>query len=168
MESVQPMTTATKLAVSLTRQELRVVQGSATLAQFPVSTSRYGPGEGAGSYCTPRGSHLIRACIGADLPLGAVFKARRPTGEVWSPALHREFPHRDWILTRILWLSGLERGRNRLGAVDSMARYIYLHGTPDTEPMGVPFSHGCIRLRNTDMRELFGLVVPGTRVDIGD
>lgn len=69
--------------------------------------------------------------------------------------LHEQFPGRDWILTRILWLSGCERGRNRLGNVDSFRRYIYLHGTPDSEPMGVPRSHGCIRLRNADLLDLF-------------
>jgi len=155
-----------ELVISLTRQCLRVQRDGRVEREFRVSTSRYGPGEQAGSLCTPRGLHVIRAKIGAGLPLGAVLRGRRPTGEVLTPALHRAEPARDWILSRILWLSGLERGRNRLGDVDSMRRFIYIHGTPDQEPMGVPFSHGCIRMRNSEMAELFDAVVPGTRVNI--
>ena len=108
----------------------------------------------------------IRAKIGAELPCGAVLRGRRPTGEVWSPALASSYPHRDWILSRILWLSGCEPGRNRLGMVDSMRRLIYIHGTPDTEPMGVPFSHGCIRMRNDDVIRLFDMVAAGTEIEI--
>lgn len=155
-----------ELVVSLTRQTLELRRDGRVERQFPVSTSRYGPGEQRGSLCTPRGRHVIRAKIGAGLPAGAVLRGRRPTGEVFSPALHRVAPGRDWILSRILWLSGLEPGRNRLGNVDSMRRYIYIHGTPDHEPVGVPFSHGCIRMRNADVIALFAAVVPGTRVDI--
>jgi len=102
------------------------------------------------------------------LPLAAVLRGRRWTGEVWSAQLHQQFPDRDWILTRILWLSGLEPGRNRLGEVDSFRRYIYLHGTPDTEPMGTPLSHGCVRLRNTDMLALFERVPVHCRVRIDE
>lgn len=119
-----------------------------------------------GSHCTPRGRHIVRARIGAGAPLGAAFRGRRPTGEVWTPELAATHPARDWILTRILWLSGTEPGRNRLGEVDSMRRYIYIHGTPDTEPMGVPLSIGCVRMRNRDVAELFDLVPAGTKVDI--
>jgi hypothetical protein len=157
-----------QVVVSLTRQWLVLDRGGTVLAGFPVSTSRYGPGERQGSLCTPRGWHVVRARIGAGQPEGAVFQARRPTGEVWSDALDRRFPGRDWILTRILWLSGCEPGRNRLRDVDSMARYIYIHGTPPTEPMGVPRSHGCIRMRNADVVRLFDLVPAGTPVLIGD
>ncbi|MCP3749204.1 L,D-transpeptidase [Pseudomonas sp. SBB6] len=126
--------------------------------RLEVSTARNGAGELKGSGCTPRGRHQVRAKIGAGLPQGAVLRGRRWTGEIWSPALHEHFPGRDWILTRILWLSGCEPGVNRLGPVDTFHRYIYLHGTPDSEPMGVPLSHGCVRLRNADLLNLFDQV----------
>lgn len=158
--------TSAELVISLTRQTLQLLRAGRVEREFLVSTSRYGPGERRGSLCTPRGLHVIRARIGQDLPAGAVLRGRRPTGQVFSPALHRAEPGRDWILSRILWLSGLERGRNRLGDVDTMRRYIYIHGTPDHEPMGVPFSHGCIRMRNADVCWLFDAVAPGTRVNL--
>lgn len=104
--------------------------------------------------------------IGGGLPSGAVLRGRRPTGETWSAELAARYPNRDWILSRILWLSGCVPGYNRLGAVDSMRRFIYIHGTPDCEPMGVPFSHGCIRMRNDDVIRLFSMVRPGTEVDV--
>ena len=154
------------LRVSLTDQRLDVLEDGVSCAQFPVSTSRYGPDERDGSNGTPRGRHYVRAKIGAGLPAGAVLRGRRPTGEVWSAALAAQYPDRDWILTRILWLCGREPGRNRLNGVDSMRRYIYIHGTPDTEPMGVPFSHGCIRMRNDDVIRLFELVDAGAQIDI--
>ena len=138
----------------------------ACIRRYSVSTARNGAGEASGSFCTPRGRHIIRARIGAGAPIGAAFRGRRPTGEVWTPELAAANPGRDWILTRILWLSGTEPGFNRLGEVDSMRRYIYIHGTPDTEPMGVPLSIGCVRLRNRDVAELFELVPAGTAVDI--
>lgn len=138
----------------------------ACIRRYRVSTARNGAGEASGSFCTPRGRHIIRARIGAGAPIGAAFRGRRPTGEVWTPELAAANPGRDWILTRILWLSGTEPGFNRLGEVDSMRRYIYIHGTPDTEPMGVPLSIGCVRMRNRDVVELFELVPAGTAVDI--
>ena len=138
----------------------------ACIRRYVVSTARNGAGEASGSFCTPRGRHIIRARIGAGAPIGAAFRGRRPTGEVWTPELAAANPGRDWILTRILWLSGTEPGFNRLGEVDSMRRYIYIHGTPDTEPMGVPLSIGCVRMRNRDVAELFELVPAGTAVDI--
>jgi L,D-transpeptidase YbiS len=147
--------------------ELRDDQGN-LLRRYAVSTAANGPGEQRGSNCTPRGRHLIRAKIGAGSPAGAVFVARRPTGEIHTPELAAAFPERDWILTRILWLSGCEPGANRLGEVDTMRRYIYIHGCPDNEPMGVPRSHGCIRMRNADIIALFDMVSPGTPVDICD
>ena len=125
---------------------------------YEVSTSRHGLGEVNGSYCTPRGRHIVRAMIGAGQPLNAVFVRRRPTGEVWTPALHARYPGRDWILTRILWLSGCEPGFNRLGDVDTMRRYIYIHGSPEVAEMGKPGSIGCIRMRNRDILELFDRV----------
>lgn len=133
---------------------------------YRVSTALNGSGEIEGSGCTPRGRHVVRARIGAGAPPGAVFRGRRPTGEVWTPELAARFPGRDWILSRILWLSGCEPGRNRLGKVDTMRRFIYIHGTPDDQPMGVPLSHGCIRMRNRDVIELFERVPVGTIVDI--
>jgi lipoprotein-anchoring transpeptidase ErfK/SrfK len=133
---------------------------------YLVSTSKKGPGEKNGSLCTPRGRHIVRAKIGAGQPLNAVFVRRRPTGEVWTPELHEEHAGRDWILTRILWLSGCEPGRNRLGEVDTMRRYIYIHGSPDTAEMGKPGSIGCIRMRNRDIVELFDRVPPYTPVQI--
>ncbi len=154
------------LQVDLRRQRLAVVDAGRPVRAFSVSTSRYGPGEAADSCATPRGRHVIRALLGHGRPTGACFVARRWTGEVWSPELARIWPDRDWILSRILWLSGCERGRNRLGPVDTMRRYIYIHGTPDIEPMGVPFSHGCVRMRNTDVIELFDMVAPGMLVEL--
>lgn len=136
------------------------------LRRYPVSAAMRGSGEEAGSYCTPRGRHVIRAKIGAGQPENTVFVRRRPTGEIYSPKLGAQFPERDWILTRILWLSGCERGYNRLGSCDTMRRYIYIHGTPDSEPMGIPASHGCIRMRNADIMELFDLVPAGVVVTL--
>ncbi|MDF2180834.1 L,D-transpeptidase [Neptuniibacter sp. CAU 1671] len=155
-----------RLEISIADQSLTLFEGPDTLAQYKVSTALNGPGEQNNSGCTPRGAHYIRAKIGAGLPVNSVFVARRPTGEIFSPQLAEQFPHRDWILTRILWLCGREPGRNRLGGVDSMRRYIYIHGTPDSEPMGVPRSHGCIRMRNQDILELFDKIAVGTAVDI--
>ena len=136
------------------------------LMQTQVSTARNGVGEEAGSEKTPRGAHYIRAKIGAGLPPNSVLISRRPTNEIYSPQLRSAFPNRDWILTRILWLCGLERGKNRLGKVDTMQRYIYINGCPDENPMGVPNSRGCVKMRNRELIELFDRVVPGTRVII--
>lgn len=135
-------------------------------ARYPVSTAANGAGCLKNSGCTPLGHHIVRAKIGAGMPLNTVFVGRRPTGEILTPDLAAQFPERDWILTRILWLSGTEIGNNRLGDVDTMQRYIYIHGTPDTEPMGQPRSHGCVRMRNQDVLELFDLVDVGTPVVI--
>ncbi len=138
----------------------------ACMRRYPVSTAKNGPGEQKGSYRTPRGRHIVRAKIGGREAENTVFVRRRPTGEIWSPDLAATFPDRDWILTRILWLSGCEPGFNRLGEVDTMRRYIYLHGTPDSVPMGEPGSIGCVRMRNTDIIELYELVPPYTAVEI--
>jgi L,D-transpeptidase YbiS len=154
------------LRVALAAQTLTVMRGAALVKTYAVSTSKHGAGETQGSFQTPRGRHIVRAKIGAGAPLNAVFRGRRPTGEIYSAELARTNPGRDWILTRILWLSGTEIGRNRLGRVDTMRRYIYIHGTPDTEPLGVPGSIGCIRMANADLVELFELVPYGAIVDI--
>lgn len=134
--------------------------------QTRIATAKKGVGEVRGSEQTPRGWHVIRAKIGAGLPADTVFVGRRPTGEIYSPQLRALHPQRDWILTRILWLSGLEPGKNRLGKVDTMRRYIYIHGCPDEDPMGVPSSHGCVKMRNAEIIELFEQVEAGTRVHI--
>ena len=156
-----------RIEIDLTSQWLSLFgDDGACIRRYRVSTALNGAGEQNDSGCTPRGRHVVRARIGGNAPPGAVFSGRRATGEVWSRELARQQPERDWILSRILWLSGCERGRNRLGSVDSMRRYIYIHGTPDTEPMGVARSHGCIRMRNRDVIELFELVDVQTEVEI--
>lgn len=156
------------LHISLADQRLYGFAQGELRVRLAVSTARNGAGERNGSSCTPRGLHQVRAKIGAGLPQGAVLSSRRWTGEVWSEALHARFPGRDWILSRILWLSGCEPGFNRLGQVDTFRRYIYLHGTPDTEPMGVPLSHGCIRMRNSDLVPLFDRIQVHCRVRIDE
>ena len=155
-----------KIEIDSGKQELTVLEGGRPVKRYTVSTAKNGLGEKNGSFCTPRGRHIVRAKIGAGQPLGAVFVRRRPTGEVWTPELHTQYPGRDWILTRILWLSGCERGKNRMGDVDTMRRYIYIHGTPDTAELGKPGSIGCVRMRNRDVAELFDLVPPYTEVVI--
>ena len=158
-----------QIEISIPKQNLTVLnEASMLLAQYPVSTSLKGVGQEKGSYQTPRGLHVIRAKIGDGQPVNTVFVGRRPSGEIWTPELGVQQPDRDWILTRILWLSGREVGVNRLGNVDSMQRYIYIHGTPECEPMGEPCSHGCIRMRNHDVLELFELVPIHTPVLITD
>lgn len=156
-----------KLLVSVARQRLTLfADNGEVLREYPVSTAGAGVGEISGSFQTPRGQHLIRAKIGAGQPANTVFVRRRPTGEIWTPELAEQFPGRDWILTRILWLSGCEAGRNRHGCVDTMRRYIYIHGTPDVTDMTTPGSHGCVRMRNADLIELFDLVPCYTPVEI--
>ncbi len=156
--------TEPRLRVSIGRQRLELFDGVRFVRSYPVSSASNGPGELHGSGCTPRGQHVIRACIGAGQPADVVFVGRRATGEIFRPELRAQFPDRDWILTRILWLSGCEPGRNRFGDVDTMRRYIYIHGAPDDVPMGVPGSHGCVRMRNADVISLFDQVAPGTPV----
>ncbi|MEZ5540557.1 MAG: L,D-transpeptidase [Pseudomonadota bacterium] len=152
------------IRVSIEEQRLQLLQDGAVVMDVAVSTAANGPGEIRHSECTPRGWHVIRAKIGAGCAPDTVFVGRRPTGEIYSPALKAAHPGRDWMLTRILWLSGLEPGRNRLGNVDSMRRYIYIHGCPDEDTMGVPSSHGCVKMRNSAVIELFERVAAGTRV----
>jgi lipoprotein-anchoring transpeptidase ErfK/SrfK len=154
------------IRISIDEQRLQLEQGGRILMDVAVATAANGPGELQHSECTPRGWHVVRAKIGAGCAPDTVFVGRRPTGEIYTPALKAAEPGRDWMLTRILWLSGLERGRNRLGNVDSMRRYIYIHGCPDTDEMGVPSSHGCVKMRNDQVIELFDHVPVGTRVQI--
>lgn len=150
-----------RLEISLADQRLDLFNNNRCVRSWSVSTASNGAGETFGSEKTPRGWHRIRIMIGTGCPEGAVFVGRRPTGEVWTPELGKEHPQRDWILTRILWLTGTEPGMNRFGAVDTLRRYIYIHGCPDTEPLGVPGSHGCIRMSNSDVIDLFDAVTPG-------
>lgn len=158
---------AADIEISLSRQELILHTGSAP-RRYPVSTAVRGAGELQHSLCTPRGLHRIRIRIGAGCAANTVFVGRRPTGEICTRALFDANPGRDWILTRILWLSGLETGRNRGGDRDTLRRYIYLHGSPDWVEMGRPGSQGCVRMRNADIIELFDLVEAGMRVNIDE
>ena len=156
-----------RIAIDLDTQQLALFDDADVLIRrYLVSTALNGPGELNGSGCTPRGRHVVRARIGPGHDPRAIFDGRRPTGNIWTPALTEEMPDKDWILGRILWLSGCEPGRNRLGTVDSMRRYIYIHGTPDDQPMGVARSHGCVRMRPEEVVELFDLVPAGTPVEI--
>jgi L,D-transpeptidase YbiS len=156
-----------QINISITTQTLTVLDSDGELlAQFPVSTAANGVGCEKDSGCTPLGSHVIRAKVGAGAAPNTVFVGRRDTGEICTPELMAEYPNRDWILTRILWLSGKEVGKNRLGNVDTMQRYIYIHGTPDTTNMNAVGSHGCVRMRNADIIALFDMVPVGTTVEI--
>ncbi|MBX3616768.1 L,D-transpeptidase [Nitrosomonas sp.] len=156
-----------KIKIDITAQELELFDAQErVIRRYRISSAKNGTGQENGSFRTPLGKHIIRAKIGDGQPLNTVFIRRRPTGEVYSPQLAEQFPKRDWILTRILWLSGCEPGFNRLGSVDTMRRYIYIHGTPDSVEMGQPGSIGCIRMRNNDLVELFDFVSAGTAVEI--
>jgi hypothetical protein len=152
--------------IDLAAQRLSLLEGDSIRSQWPVSTALNGPGELYDSGCTPRGEHRVRIKIGEGCPDNTVFVGRRPTGEIYSPSLAAREPRRDWILTRIIWLSGCQVGVNRGGRYDTLRRYIYIHGCPESEPMGVPASHGCIRMRNRDVIELFERIAVGTRVTI--
>lgn len=156
-----------RIEISIQQQALTLFDDfGGVKAKYSISTAANGIGCEKDSGCTPLGEHIVRAKIGAGAQANAVFVGRRPTGEICTPELMETFPTRDWILTRILWLSGKEVGKNRLGNVDTMQRYIYIHGTPDTTDMDKIGSHGCIRMRNGDVIELFDLVAVGTPVYI--
>lgn len=158
-----------RIRIGLASQSLELYGDDGVLVRrYRVSTASQGAGERNGSNQTPRGRHVVRAKIGAGAPLNTVFRGRRPTGELYSAELGRQHPNRDWILTRILWLSGCEPGFNRLGDVDTMRRFIYIHGSPDSAPMGTPGSIGCVRMHNADLVDLFDRVPVGTRVDIDE
>jgi len=156
-----------KIDIKISTQTLDLIDNQGELiSSYSISTALKGSGQMTGSYCTPLGQHIIRAKIGAGLSENTVFVGRRPTGEIYTPELSAQFPNRDWILTRILWLSGREVGFNRLGDVDTMRRYIYIHGSPDSVHMGQPGSIGCIRMHNADIVELFDWIPVGTPVNI--
>lgn len=156
------------LDIRISTQRLLVLKDGNLEKCYSVSTSALGAGETFGSFKTPRGLHEVRARIGDKLPVNSVFESRRPTGGIYSPEMAAQFPDRDWILSRILWLSGLEPGKNRMGNCDSMRRYIYIHGTNDEDSIGKPASRGCIRMKNHDIIDLFDWVLPGTRVKISE
>lgn len=160
----------TRLLINIVQQTLIVYQHDIEISSYDVSTAKNGIGSQQNSGCTPLGAHIIAEKIGGSQPINAVFLGRVPTGEIYSAALSAQYPERDWILSRILWLAGLEEGSNKgsneQGGCDTYQRYIYIHGTPDNEPMGVPSSHGCIRMRNQDIIELFEHVKEGTAVHI--
>lgn len=155
-----------RLRVDLGAQTLALIEDGRVVRSFPVSTAAKGAGEREGSEQTPRGRHAVREKIGAGAPPGTVFAGRRATGEICTPGRFEAEPERDWITTRILWLDGLEEGRNRGGDRDSHARTIYIHGTPDESRLGRPASHGCIRMRDSDVAWLFDRVEVGTLVEI--
>ena len=156
-----------RIVISIPSQELDLWAGNQNIIRkYQISSAVNGVGQEYGSFCTPLGKHIIRAKIGTSQPINTVFIRRRPTGEIYTPELGARYPGRDWILTRILWLSGCEPGFNRMGKVDTMRRYIYIHGSPDSAEMGKPGSIGCIRMHNRDLLELFDLVNAGTEVDI--
>jgi lipoprotein-anchoring transpeptidase ErfK/SrfK len=150
-----------RLHLDVARQELSGFAGSRELLRYPVSTAKLGLGCGEGSFQTPHGAHRVRLKIGAACPPGAIFRGRRWTGEVLDESLRRRFPNMDWVLTRILWLQGLERGVNRGGGVDTLRRFVYIHGTHEEDLVGRPVSYGCVRMRNTDIAVLFDRVTAG-------
>lgn len=155
-----------RLRIELSHQRLICLEAGQSRALYPVSTSRWGVGERRDSGCTPRGLHRVRLKIGAGCPENSVFVARRPTGEIYSDQLAEAQPDRDWILTRILWLSGCEPGINLGGEVDTLRRFIYIHGTPEETLLGIPVSHGCVRMRNRDIIRLFDWARNGMPVEI--
>jgi len=150
------------------RQKVKQLIREQVIKSYPISTALKGIGQNKNSFQTPIGTHYIRAKIGKDLPALSIFEARRPTGRIWNKEDAESHPNHDWILSRILWLSGKELGVNRLGTIDTMQRYIYIHGTPDESQLGKPLSHGCIRMSNNDVIELFNLIPIGTIVNINE
>ena len=158
--------TSTEIKINISSQQLQLFELNNLVFETSISSAKNGVGELNGSECTPRGEHIIRAKIGSNSPENTIFVGRRETNEIYTPELRQQNPHRDWILTRIMWLSGLEMNKNRLGSVDTMRRYIYIHGCPDEDLMGIPSSHGCIKMHNNDVIELFNVVETGTLVTI--
>ncbi len=156
-----------KIVIDISQQQMTLLDVAGQIVRhYLISSAKNGTGQERGSYRTPLGKHIIRARIGQGASVNTVFIRRRPTGEIYTPELAASYPNRDWILTRILWLSGCEPGFNRLGSVDTMRRYIYIHGSPDSAEMGKPGSIGCIRMHNHDLLDLFERVSAGTQVEI--
>jgi L,D-transpeptidase YbiS len=157
-----------RIEVKIDKQSMQVFDGEVRLRTYLISTAKNGAGELKGSEKTPRGQHIVRAKIGQGCEPNTVFIGRRPTGEIYKPGMRALYPERDWILTRIFWLSGLEKGKNRLGEVDTMRRYIYIHGSPEEVEMGKPGSRGCIRMKNEELIDLYNLIPVGTPVFISE
>ena len=157
-----------QIQISIAEQTLKVFDNEKLIKQYSISTAKNGAGEKMDSECTPRGQHIISEKIGEACEPNTVFVGRIPTGETYEAALRALYPERDWILTRILWLSGTEEGINKGGNVDSHDRYIYIHGSPDDVAMGEPGSRGCVRMRNQDILELFDMVETGLKVIINE
>lgn len=164
MANINQQKNEPRIDIDVTKQQLTLLQFDTVIASYDISTAKNGIGQQNGSECTPMGWHIIRAKIGSDAKENTVFIGRRDTGEVFSDTLRQQQPDRDWILTRILWLSGIESGKNRGGEVDTMRRYIYIHGCPDSDSFSMPSSHGCVKMRNKDIIQLFNNVNAGTRV----
>jgi hypothetical protein len=153
-----------EIIVSISSQTVQCLEMGVLLQTYAASTAKNGVGELINSECTPRGQHCVHKIIGREQSENSVFVAREWTGEIYTEELAHRFPERDWILTRIVWLSGLVPGQNQGGDVDTKKRFIYIHGTPDTTPMGQPGSHGCIRMRNQDVVALADWVQVGTPI----
>jgi len=164
MSHIKHNKTEKSIDIDIAKQELRLFLGDSLLSSYSISTAKNGVGQKMGSECTPMGQHIIRAKIGEEAAENAVFVGRRETGEIFSEELRKKNPDRDWILTRILWLSGIEKGKNRAGEVDTMRRYIYIHGCPDSDSFSEPSSHGCVKMRNKDIIELYENVEAGIHV----
>ena len=157
------------LKISVKEQKLHVYRDdNERVKSFVISTALKGVGQNKGSFCTPLGQHIVRAKVGDGAPIFSEFVARRLTGKIWRPTISVSDSKEDWILTRILWLSGLEVGFNRLGNQDTMQRFIYIHGTNDLDNLGKPSSHGCIRMDNYDIIDLFDQIKVGDHVLISE
>ncbi len=156
------------IVVDISRQLLSLYQDDKCLHSWPVSTSARGSGNRMDSLQTPLGAHRIAEKIGADSPANTIFKGRQDCGELANITQRPEPTGEDLITSRILWLKGIEPGKNLDGDVDSQQRYIYIHGTAEEGLIGQAVSHGCIRMRNADVIELFALVDPETLVYITD
>lgn len=167
-ERVSRQSDVMEIVVRVSEQRLDLLTDDGQrVGSYPISTSKYGVGNQAGSERTPLGRHCVCAKVGEGAPVGAVFKARVATGEVIAPSSPKTHG-RDLITSRILWLEGMEEGVNRGPGIDSRARYIYIHGTPEEHLIGTPASHGCVRMRNADVIELFDRVSEGDIVTILD
>lgn len=155
-----------KIIVDINKQTLTVMGALNAKKSYLVSTGRNGPGETMHSECTPRGLHRVYSKIGGGAPENSVFVGRHWTGEIFDTTFKMQFPDRDWILTRIIRLAGMEDGLNRGNHVDTLKRYIYIHGTPSTTELGKPGSRGCVRMKNQDIIELFDTVSLNTAIEI--
>ena len=157
----------TDILVDISQQRLFVLDNRGTLiVSYPISSSHFGEGQVENSFKTPLGKHVIKQKIGSDASKNIIFKERINTGR-YAEIHHTDYDSdEDHVTSRILWLEGLEEGFNKGGNVDSFNRYIYIHGTPEEGLIGKKASHGCIRMFNHDVIELYDLVQEGTKVNI--